>query len=246
MCSMKWATPASSVDSRREPARTYAAMETDRAPARRAVMTRGPRGSAVRSNIAGMVLDWRDQPGSSELDSGPADLVKLSVGLVGVETEELHLDELRDGLELELARREWRPTVVRRQGRELDDDPLVALDEGVDDELIRPGLELEMLERVDVDADRERREVGRHVRLVDDDPFDPAGPPIDDVAATEIAVADRLLEEGAQEVLDVRAARDEPAIDEELRGRLGRHDPLLGDDAGRDGRSRAVAPTRRM
>ncbi len=44
MCSMKWATPASSGVSRREPARTYAAMETERAPGSRALMTRGPVG----------------------------------------------------------------------------------------------------------------------------------------------------------------------------------------------------------
>src|SRR5258705_11893454 len=52
MCSMKCATPASAGVSRREPARTYAAMETERAPESRALMTRGPEGSAVRSNIA--------------------------------------------------------------------------------------------------------------------------------------------------------------------------------------------------
>src|SRR5688572_3374559 len=52
MCSMKWATPASLADSRREPARTYAAMETERAPGNRELITRGPEGSAVRSNIA--------------------------------------------------------------------------------------------------------------------------------------------------------------------------------------------------
>src|SRR5687767_9570795 len=52
MCSMKCATPASAGVSRREPARTYAAMETERAPGSRALMTRGPDGSAVRSNIA--------------------------------------------------------------------------------------------------------------------------------------------------------------------------------------------------
>src|SRR5690349_14295830 len=52
MCSMKWATPASAGDSRREPARTYAAMETERAPGTRELITRGPSGSAVRSNIA--------------------------------------------------------------------------------------------------------------------------------------------------------------------------------------------------
>ena len=49
---MKWATPASAADSRREPARTYAAMETERAPESRELMTRGPEGSTVRSNIA--------------------------------------------------------------------------------------------------------------------------------------------------------------------------------------------------
>src|SRR6476619_5504801 len=51
-CSMKWATPASAALSRREPARTYAAMETERAPGTRELMTRGPSASAVRSNIA--------------------------------------------------------------------------------------------------------------------------------------------------------------------------------------------------
>ena len=41
--------------SRREPARTYAAIETERAPGSRARITRGPSGSAVRSNIGPMV-----------------------------------------------------------------------------------------------------------------------------------------------------------------------------------------------
>src|ERR1035437_1036360 len=64
MCSMKWAAPASSAASRREPARTYAAMETERAPGIRAEMTRGPPGSTVRSNIAPILPDagagaWR-------------------------------------------------------------------------------------------------------------------------------------------------------------------------------------------
>src|SRR5262245_16338644 len=52
MCSMKWATPTWSAVSRREPARTYAATETERAPGIRALITRGPAGSAVRSNMA--------------------------------------------------------------------------------------------------------------------------------------------------------------------------------------------------
>ena len=48
---MKCATPASAVDSRRDPASTYAATATDREPGRRAEMTRGPAGSSVRWNI---------------------------------------------------------------------------------------------------------------------------------------------------------------------------------------------------
>src|SRR6185369_3671900 len=51
-CSRKWATPTWPGASEREPARTYAAIDTDRAPGRRALITRGPAGSAVRSNIA--------------------------------------------------------------------------------------------------------------------------------------------------------------------------------------------------
>src|SRR5512143_587372 len=52
-------------------------------------------------------------------------------------------------------------TCRRRAGavaarRELDDDRLVALHEGVDEELIRPGHEVEVLERVDVERDRDR------------------------------------------------------------------------------------------
>src|SRR5918992_1285833 len=68
MCSMKWATPASAADSRREPARTYAAMETERAPGTRELITRGPEGSAVRSNIAadGTGTASAGRPGGAE------------------------------------------------------------------------------------------------------------------------------------------------------------------------------------
>ncbi len=52
---MKWATPTWPAVSSREPARTYAAIETDRAAGSRALITRGPSGSAVRSNIRAMV-----------------------------------------------------------------------------------------------------------------------------------------------------------------------------------------------
>ena len=49
---MKWATPASAGCSSREPASTYAAIDTDREPGRRAEMTRGPSSSTVLWNIA--------------------------------------------------------------------------------------------------------------------------------------------------------------------------------------------------
>src|SRR3954470_13263102 len=52
---MKWATPASAGVSSREPASTYAAIDTDRDPGSRAEMTRGPAGSSVRWNIGSMV-----------------------------------------------------------------------------------------------------------------------------------------------------------------------------------------------
>ena len=99
--------------------------------------------------------------------SQPAPSCRLSsralLVLLGVEAEQLHLDVV-GGVERELLRLERRDVLpARADGRELDDDPLVALDEGVDEQLVRPGLELEVLERVDVQGDRDRGEVGRDV-----------------------------------------------------------------------------------
>src|SRR4029077_9543514 len=64
-CSRKWAMPAWPPVSRREPACTYAATETDRAAGNRAEITRGPSASAVRSNIAGMVPEPEGPTGES-------------------------------------------------------------------------------------------------------------------------------------------------------------------------------------
>src|SRR3990172_1478021 len=50
-CSMKWATPHRSGVSRREPASTYTATDSERLDGRRAEMTRGPLASVVRWNI---------------------------------------------------------------------------------------------------------------------------------------------------------------------------------------------------
>ena len=83
---------------------------------------------------------------------------------------------------------------------ELDDDALVALDQAVHDQLVGPGLELEVLERVDVQADRQGREVGRDVGLVHHDPLDPAGAVGNQLTTSQEAIRDRLLEERPEEV----------------------------------------------
>src|SRR5438552_4197881 len=62
-CSMKWATPTWPSASSREPARTYAAIETERAAGSRALITRGPASSTVRSNIRPMVQESNGRPG---------------------------------------------------------------------------------------------------------------------------------------------------------------------------------------
>jgi len=59
---MKCATPTWPAASSRDPARTYAAMETERAVGSRALITRGPAGSAVRSNIRSMVQESFGRP----------------------------------------------------------------------------------------------------------------------------------------------------------------------------------------
>ena len=80
-----------------------------------------------------------------------------------------------------------------------------------------------MLERIDVEGDRQRREVGRGVRRVGDDALDPAGAVGDDLAAAQVAVRDGLLEQRPQQVEHVGAARHDALVHEELGGRRGRH-----------------------
>ena len=65
---------------------------------------------------------------------------------------------------------------LRAARRELEHDPLVADDERVDEELIAARVELEVLERVEIEADGERREVRGDLGMVDHDPLDPSGP----------------------------------------------------------------------
>ena len=121
--------------------------------------------------------------------------------LADLETEQLHLDVVRR-VELELTRRERRGVLgPRADRRELDDDPLVALDQRIDEQLVGAGLELEVLERVDVQGDRERREVGRDVgRRRSTIRSTQPGAVRDDLTAAQVAVRDGLLEERAEQV----------------------------------------------
>src|SRR4029079_12333700 len=88
-------------------------------------------------------------------DARPPDRLLV---LVGFEPEQLHLDVVA-GLEFELSRGKRRAILAGRPDRrELADHPFVARDERVDEELIGPRLEFEMLEGVDVEGDRQRGE----------------------------------------------------------------------------------------
>src|SRR5450756_625648 len=76
------------------------------------------------------------------------------LGLVDVGAEQLHLD-VTIGIELEL----WsldRVADGHSGGREIDDDGFVALNQTIREQLVWTGIELEMLERIHVQADRER------------------------------------------------------------------------------------------
>src|SRR3990170_572823 len=87
---------------------------------------------------------------------------------------------------------------------------------------IGPRLELEVLEGIHVEADRQGREEGGGPWLLHDDALDPARAMADELAGAEVAVGDGLLQQRSQEIVDVRTARDQAAVDEELGGRLER------------------------
>src|SRR5688572_9210846 len=94
-----------------------------------------------------------------------------------------------------------------------------------------------MLERIDVQGDRQRREVRRGVRGVGHDALDPARSVGDHFAAAQVAIADRLLEQRPQQVEHVGRTRHDALVHEEL-GRRGRHvgSPRGRWDVGRWGR----------
>src|SRR5215218_10734487 len=116
-------------------------------------------------------------PRLAEPPSGVTPLLLLGP----LQAEELHLDEPA-GVELELGRGHGRRLVVGVRGHELDDHALVALYEGVDEELVGARLELEMLEGVHVDGDRDRREERRDFGLLADDALHPSRPVRDQLA----------------------------------------------------------------
>ena len=110
--------------------------------------TRRYRDVCDRSSCRRTALTPRDRDAARP--SGYALLV-----LAGFEAEQLHLDETA-GVERQLAWGERRVVDLAGSDRgELHDHPLVALDERVDEQLIGPGLEFEVLERVDVEGDRQ-------------------------------------------------------------------------------------------
>src|SRR5688500_1238041 len=106
-------------------------------------------------------------------------------------------------------------------GGELEDDPLCADVQGVNQELLRRRVELEIVERVEVEADGERSEIRGDVRMVDHDSLDPAGAGRFHLRAPVVRVADRLLEQRAKDVVDVALCRDDTGVDVELGTRLG-------------------------
>src|SRR3990170_4395874 len=130
---------------------------------------------------------------------GPA----ISV-LGGLQAQEFHLDEARR-VERELVRFEWGPSDGLAARRELQDDPLVPLDEAVFEHLVGPCLELEVLKRVHVERHRDRREERRDLGLVHDDPLHQTRAVRNQLAAPEVAVGHRLLEERSEEVEHVLA-----------------------------------------
>src|ERR1035437_4906249 len=83
--------------------------------------------------------------------------------LGGIGAEQLHLD-VSVGIELEL----WsldRVAETYSGRREIDDDGFVALNQTIREQLVWTGIELEVLERIHVQADRERGEECRCLRL---------------------------------------------------------------------------------
>src|SRR5689334_16937129 len=102
-----------------------------------------------------------------------------------------------------------------------------------------------MLERVDVQGDRQRREIGRCVRRIGDDPLDPPGPVGDDLPTAQIAVRDRLLQQRSEKVQHVGRAGDDALVHEELGGRRRRQVGLLRDRSEPGGVSERAAGTAR-
>src|SRR5664280_384730 len=83
--------------------------------------------------------------------------------LGGIGAEQLHLD-VALGIELELLSLD-RVADGHSGRREIDDDGFVALNQTIREQLVWTGIELEVLERIHVQADRERGEECRCLRF---------------------------------------------------------------------------------
>ena len=235
MCSMKWASPARSRLSPRDPTSTYAATASARVPGMRAEMTRGPPASALRSNIgppsytgSAPSLPRRRSTVRPARPARPGGrlVVHAIAGLRKAHRPELHLHVVGVGESELLLDRSVAGSDVGRH--EPQDDPLVALDEHVADELIGSRLELQVLPGRDREADRERREERGDIRAIGDDALDPAGAVGDDPVPTEVLVGDRLAVQRTQQVIDVGGIGDQAIVDEELGWSIARHAPSQG------------------
>src|SRR3954468_1620383 len=122
------------------PARASVAKSVPRSANRKysaiALSFRAGRRSALTASTATSV----SSPGAPvPLGSDRADSPRVLL-LLPVESQQLHLDEPAR-VELELARGERRRVLRHPDRREFEHDSLVVLDEGVDEQLIRPRLE---------------------------------------------------------------------------------------------------------
>src|SRR5437870_7448570 len=157
-CSRRCERPAADSSSWREPTPTHRAADTDRACDISWVTTRSPLSSTVRTY------------GSSSLGRRATErTVTLGVlVLVGAirrigRHHQLHLDEAQVACQLFCVARQGATAtlLIGSQAwsgcRELEDDPFRADDQRVDQQLVGGGVELQIVEGIEVDADRERR-----------------------------------------------------------------------------------------
>src|SRR6266508_2852131 len=149
-CSSRCERPACASSSRRDPTPTKRPTATERALGIGWVMTRSPLGSTLRSK--GTVALARTLPAASPDATSGLLVVVARLG----RHEQLHLNEAQVAGQLVRAARQGVPLLrvvgqlARGGGGELEHDPFLADDQGVDQQLVGGRVELEIVERVEV------------------------------------------------------------------------------------------------